>query len=92
MKDLSENYPDVDFVYPMHLNPNVRKPIREMSGEDLTKNANFFFIEPLQYLEFVYLLEKTSIVLTDSSGIQVRFRDVRHYRAPCLVILWRAKR
>ena len=70
MKDLSEKYPDVDFVYPMHLNPNVRKPIHEVFGEDLTKFENFFFIEPLQYLEFVYLMEKSSIVLTDSGGIQ----------------------
>lgn len=70
MKDLSEKYPDVDFVYPMHLNPNVRKPIHEVFGEDLTKYKNFFFIEPLQYLEFVYLMEKSCIVLTDSGGIQ----------------------
>ena len=70
MKDLSEKYPDVDFVYPMHLNPNVRKPIHEVFGEDLTKYDNFFFIEPLQYLEFVYLMEKSTIVLTDSGGIQ----------------------
>lgn len=70
MKDLSENYPDVDFVYPMHLNPNVRKPIHEVFGEDLTAYKNFFFIEPLQYLEFVYLMEKSTIVLTDSGGIQ----------------------
>ena len=70
MKDLSEKYPDVDFVYPMHLNPNVRKPIHEVFGEDLTKYNNFFFIEPLQYLEFVYLMEKSTIVLTDSGGIQ----------------------
>ena len=69
MKDLSEKYPDVDFVYPMHLNPNVRKPIYEVFGEDL-KRPNFFFIEPLQYLEFVYLMEKSTIVLTDSGGIQ----------------------
>lgn len=69
MKDLSEKYPDVDFVYPMHLNPNVRKPIHEVFGVDLTR-PNFFFIEPLQYLEFVYLMEKSSIVLTDSGGIQ----------------------
>lgn len=68
-KDLSEKYPDVDFVYPMHLNPNVRKPIHEVFGEDLTR-PNFFFIEPLQYLEFVYLMEKSTIVLTDSGGIQ----------------------
>lgn len=69
MKDLSEKYPEVDFVYPMHLNPNVRKPIHEVFGEDLTC-PNFFFIEPLQYLEFVYLMEKSFIVLTDSGGIQ----------------------
>ena len=69
MKDLSEKYPDVDFVYPMHLNPNVRKPIHEVFGEDLTR-PNFFFIEPLQYLEFVCLMEKSTVVLTDSGGIQ----------------------
>ena len=69
MKDLSEKYPDVDFVYPMHLNPNVRKPIHEVFGENLSR-PNFFFIEPLQYLEFVYLMEKSTIVLTDSGGIQ----------------------
>ena len=70
MKDLSEQYPAVDFVYPMHLNPNVRKPIHEVFGEDLTAYKNFFFIEPLQYLEFVYLMEKSYLVLTDSGGIQ----------------------
>ena len=79
MKDLSEKYPEVDFVYPMHLNPNVRKPIREVFGEDAVNHAscpaatghpNFFFIEPLQYLEFVYLMEKSTVVLTDSGGIQ----------------------
>lgn len=69
MKDLSEKYPDVDFVYPMHLNPNVRKPIHEVFGEDLTC-SNFFFIEPLQYLEFVHLMSKATLVLTDSGGIQ----------------------
>lgn len=69
MKDLSEKYPEVDFVYPMHLNPNVRKPIHEVFGEDLTR-SNFFFIEPLQYLEFVHLMSKANIVLTDSGGIQ----------------------
>lgn len=69
MKDLSEKYPDVDFVYPMHLNPNVRKPIHEVFGADLTR-SNFFFIEPLQYLEFVHLMSKAAIVLTDSGGIQ----------------------
>lgn len=69
MKDLSEKYPTVDFVYPMHLNPNVRKPIHEVFGENLSR-PNFFFIEPLQYLEFVYLMSKANIVLTDSGGIQ----------------------
>ena len=70
MKDLSEKYPDVDFVYPMHLNPNVRKPIHMVFGEDLRVYKNFFFIEPLQYLEFVFLMEKSTLVLTDSGGIQ----------------------
>ena len=70
MKDLSEKYSEVDFVYPMHLNPNVRKPIHQVFGEDLTAYKNFFFIEPLQYLEFVYLMEKSFVVLTDSGGIQ----------------------
>ena len=69
IKDLTEKYPNVDFVYPMHLNPNVRKPIHEVFGDDLTR-PNFFFIEPLQYLEFVYLMEKSTVVLTDSGGIQ----------------------
>ena len=69
MKDLSEKYPEVDFVYPMHLNPNVRKPINEVFGDDLTR-PNFFFIEPLHYLEFVHLMSKSTIVLTDSGGIQ----------------------
>ncbi|WP_293576164.1 non-hydrolyzing UDP-N-acetylglucosamine 2-epimerase [Prevotella sp.] len=70
IKDLKNKYPDVDFVYPMHLNPNVRKPIHEVFGEDLSNLENMFFIEPLQYLEFVYLMEKATIVLTDSGGIQ----------------------
>ena len=69
MKDLSEKFPNVDFVYPMHLNPNVRKPIHDVFGENLTR-SNFFFIEPLQYLEFVHLMNKADIVLTDSGGIQ----------------------
>ena len=69
MKDLSEKYTNVDFVYPMHLNPNVRKPIHEIFGEDLTR-SNFFFIEPLQYVEFIFLMSKATIVLTDSGGIQ----------------------
>ncbi len=70
IRDLKNKYPEVDFVYPMHLNPNVRKPIHEVFGEDLSGLGNMFFIEPLQYLEFVYLMEKSSIVLTDSGGIQ----------------------
>lgn len=83
MKDLSERYPEVDFVYPMHLNPNVRKPIGEVFGKEVLEHKtpspsgegwgeahNFFFIEPLQYLEFVYLMEKSYLVLTDSGGIQ----------------------
>ena len=80
MKDLSEKYPDVDFVYPMHLNPNVRKPIHEVFGDDFFQSQasdlrpqtsrNVFLIEPLQYLEFVYLMEKSTVVLTDSGGIQ----------------------
>ena len=69
-KRLKEKYPNVDFVYPMHLNPNVRKPIHEVFGEDLSNLGNMFFIEPLEYLEFVYLMEKSNIVLTDSGGIQ----------------------
>ena len=70
IKDLTKKYPDVDFVYPMHLNPNVRKPIHEVFGEDLSDLGNMFFIEPLEYLSFVYLMEKSTIVLTDSGGIQ----------------------
>jgi len=82
MKHLSEKYPDVDFVYPMHLNPNVRKPIAQVFGKEVVTHSpspygegrgeahNFFFIEPLQYLEFVYLMEKSHLVLTDSGGIQ----------------------
>ncbi|MHC1704326.1 MAG: non-hydrolyzing UDP-N-acetylglucosamine 2-epimerase [Tenuifilaceae bacterium] len=70
IKDLSQRYLDVDFVYPMHLNPNVRKPILEVFGEDLSNLGNMFFIEPLEYLSFVYLMEKSNIVLTDSGGIQ----------------------
>ena len=68
IKMLSEKYPDVDFVYPMHLNPNVRKPIKDIFGENC--QSNLFFIEPLEYLSFVYLMEKSHIVLTDSGGIQ----------------------
>lgn len=70
IKDLTQKYPDVDFVYPMHLNPNVRKPIHEVFGENLDGLGNMFFIEPLEYLSFVFLMEKATIVLTDSGGIQ----------------------
>lgn len=70
IKDLTQKYPEVDFVYPMHLNPNVRKPIHEVFGEDLSNLGNMFFIEPLEYLSFVYLMEQSTIVLTDSGGIQ----------------------
>ena len=70
IKDLTKKYPEVDFVYPMHLNPNVRKPIHEVFGENLSNLNNMFFIEPLEYLTFVYLMEKSTIVLTDSGGIQ----------------------
>jgi len=70
IKDLTQKYPDVDFVYPMHLNPNVRKPIHKVFGEGLSNFGNMFFIEPLEYLSFVYLMEKSTIVLTDSGGIQ----------------------
>ena len=70
IKNLTEKYPNVDFVYPMHLNPNVRKPIHEVFGENLSDLGNMFFIEPLQYLEFIYLIEKSTIVLSDSGGIQ----------------------
>ena len=68
IKELSEKYPDVDFVYPMHLNPNVRRPIKEIFGEE--RKENLFFIEPLDYLDFVFLMEKSHLVLTDSGGIQ----------------------
>lgn len=78
MRDLSMKYPEVDFVYPMHLNPNVRRPIHETftgmdtlpKGKGWGEASNFFFIEPLQYLEFVHLMSKAAIVLTDSGGIQ----------------------
>lgn len=70
IKALTEKYKEVDFVYPMHLNPNVRKPIHEVFGEDLSGLGNMFFIEPLEYLSFVYLMEKSTVVLTDSGGIQ----------------------
>lgn len=70
IKTLSEKFPDVDFVYPMHLNPNVRRPIHEVFGENLSGLGNLFFIEPLEYLSFVRLMEQSAIVLTDSGGIQ----------------------
>ena len=70
IKTLSERFPEVDFVYPMHLNPNVRKPIHEVFGEDLKGFSNLFFIEPLEYLQFVSLMERSTLVLTDSGGIQ----------------------
>lgn len=68
IRDLARKYPEVDFVYPMHLNPNVRKPIKQVFGEE--KRNNLFFIEPLDYLDFVYLMSRSYIVLTDSGGIQ----------------------
>lgn len=70
IKHLAAKFPEVDFVYPMHLNPNVRKPIREVFGEDLSGLGNMFFIEPLEYLSFVRLMERSAVVLTDSGGIQ----------------------
>ncbi len=70
IRTLSEKFPNVDFIYPMHLNPNVRQPIHEVFGENLSDLGNLFFIEPLEYLSFVYLMEKSTIVLTDSGGIQ----------------------
>ena len=89
IRDLARKYPDVDFVYPMHLNPNVRKPIKEIFGEKMIdqvghdgretgrdsnvipgSTGNLFFIEPLDYLDFVYLMSRSYIVLTDSGGIQ----------------------
>ena len=70
IKELAEKYPDVDFLYPMHLNPNVRKPIKEVFGEDYLAESNVYFIEPLEYLPFVFLMSLAKIVLTDSGGIQ----------------------
>lgn len=88
IRTLAERHPAVDFVYPMHLNPNVRKPIHEVFGENLSNLGNMFFIEPLEYLSFVYLMEKSTIVLTDSGGSgrgsrigQTRAGDARHHRA-----------
>ncbi|WP_262886322.1 non-hydrolyzing UDP-N-acetylglucosamine 2-epimerase, partial [Parabacteroides distasonis] len=91
IKDLTRKYPEVDFVYPMHLNPNVRKPIHEVFGEDLSHLENMFFIEPLEYLSFVYLMEKSTIVLTDSGGIQEEapggMRDVLREATPDVVLV-----
>ena len=70
LRDLANQFPDVDFVYPMHLNPNVRKPIHQVFGENTDACKNMFFIEPLEYLMFVYLMERSYLVLTDSGGIQ----------------------
>lgn len=70
LKELTQKYSDIDFIYPMHLNPNVRKPIHEVFGDDLSNLNNMFFIEPLEYLSFVYLMEKSTLVLTDSGGVQ----------------------
>jgi UDP-N-acetylglucosamine 2-epimerase (non-hydrolysing) len=75
IKQLAETYPDVDFVYPMHLNPNVRKPIEQVFGSigeigGNSCNSNIHFIEPLEYLPFVYLMSQSHLVLTDSGGIQ----------------------
>lgn len=70
IKDLTEKYPEVDFVYPMHLNPNVRRPIHQVFGENIQNLGNMYFIEPLEYVEFIYLMEKSTLVLTDSGGIQ----------------------
>lgn len=70
IRTLTKKYPEVDFVYPMHLNPNVRRPIHEVFGENLASLDNMFFIEPLEYLAFVFLMRKSTIVLTDSGGIQ----------------------
>lgn len=70
IKVLGERFPDVDFVYPMHLNPNVREPIHRLFGQDLNAQGNVFFLEPLEYVSFVHMMERASIVLTDSGGIQ----------------------
>ena len=70
IQTLSQKYPDVDFIYPMHLNPNVRHPIHEVFGKNLSNLGNIFFIEPLEYIEFVHLMARSTIVLTDSGGIQ----------------------
>ena len=68
IRTLSRRYETVDFVYPMHLNPNVRTPIYQIFKDE--KLSNVFFIEPLEYLSFIFLMEKSCIVMTDSGGIQ----------------------
>lgn len=83
IRDLAKKYPDVDFVYPMHLNPNVRRPIHDVFGENLSVLENIFFIEPLEYLSFVYLMEKSYIILTDSGGIQ---EEAPSFGIPVLVM------
>lgn len=83
IRDLAKKYPDVDFVYPMHLNPNVRRPIHDVFGENLSVLGNIFFIEPLEYLSFVYLMEKSYIILTDSGGIQ---EEAPSFGIPVLVM------
>lgn len=83
IQELSTQFPDVDFVYPMHLNPNVRKSIHEVLGNDLLHFSNMFFIEPLEYLSFIYMMEKADLVLTDSGGIQ---EEAPSLKKPVLVM------
>ncbi len=83
IQELSTQFPDVDFVYPMHLNPNVRKSIHEVLGNDLSHFSNMFFIEPLEYLSFIYMMEKADLVLTDSGGIQ---EEAPSLKKPVLVM------
>ena len=83
IQELSTQFPNVDFVYPMHLNPNVRKSIHEVLGNDLAHFSNMFFIEPLEYLSFIYMMEKADIVLTDSGGIQ---EEAPSLKKPVLVM------
>lgn len=83
IQELSNQFPNVDFVYPMHLNPNVRKSIYEVLGNDLSHFSNMFFIEPLEYLSFIYMMEKADIVLTDSGGIQ---EEAPSLKKPVLVM------
>ena len=83
IQELSSQFPNVDFVYPMHLNPNVRKSIYEVLGNDLSHFSNMFFIEPLEYLSFIYVMEKADIILTDSGGIQ---EEAPSLKKPVLVM------